>query len=202
MRIMKHDPHPTRRYESCRTPGPAPDGVAGQGPRPPGDRSVVRRRLVAAAHRPPPGLPPAHQPRRPQGLPRPWPAGVVARPPRTQTGPAAAADRHRRLAPAARPGTHLDQPPTQCGPGRAGHRTRATPGTPLPPAPQGRLPPHRLDRGPQAGPGQGRAGQAGPGRLEKKRVPAACSCTTSTSAASRRRCRPATVGCCPANGSG
>jgi hypothetical protein len=29
MCIMKHDPHPTRRYDSCRTPGPAPDDAAG-----------------------------------------------------------------------------------------------------------------------------------------------------------------------------
>src|SRR5262249_30308110 len=118
MRIMKHDPHPTRRYDSCRSPGVAPGSAAGQGARPPGDRPALRRRLVAAAHRPAPGLPPAHQPRRPQGLPRPRPAGPLARAAGARAGRAAAAGGRRGPAPLAGPGAHLDQPPAQRRPDR------------------------------------------------------------------------------------
>ena len=88
------------------------------------------------------------------------------------------------------------------GPRRAGHRPGAQAGPPPSEADEGRLPPHRLDPEAQAGPGQGRASRPHPGQPQGEGGRrASWSCTTSTSAASRRRCRSATAGPCRGSGS-
>jgi serine/threonine protein kinase len=82
MRTMLHDPHPTRRRYPFRTPGAAANGLAADGPRPPGDGPALRRRLVTAAHRRPPASLPADRPQGLARLPPPRAAGLPTRPPR------------------------------------------------------------------------------------------------------------------------
>src|SRR5262245_8396129 len=167
MRIMLHDPHPTRRRHARRTASFASYRPVRYRPRPPGDDLALRRRLVAATHGPPSRLPPAHRPRRPQGLSRTWPRRPAAPTPRAAAKPATPPIRHRPAHRLPRPRTHLDQPAA----GRSvAVRDRPEPASsaPLPGLAQSPLPPHRVDRSAQAGPRQGSAGQAGLGRLEKK----------------------------------
>src|SRR5262249_20334542 len=65
LRIMIHDPHPTRRCYPHRTPPAAPYRPVADSARPLGDGVARRCRLVGPAHRRPPRLPPPHGPRGP-----------------------------------------------------------------------------------------------------------------------------------------
>src|SRR5262245_55807066 len=167
MRIMLHDPNPTRRHDPQRTAPSAAYRPVRDRPRPPGDGPALRRRLVAATHRPAPRLSPAHRPRGPQGLSRPRPGRLATPAPRPPTGPAAPPSRYRPAPRPARPAAHLDQPPAGRGLA-ARHRPQPAPGAALPGLAPGPLPPHGADGPAQAGPRPGGAGQAGPGRLAKK----------------------------------
>src|SRR5262249_36552282 len=76
--------HPTRRHHPRRAASLAPHRPVQRRPRPPGDGPALRCRLVAAARRPPSGLPPPHRPRRPHGPPparHRGPAAPTTRPP-------------------------------------------------------------------------------------------------------------------------
>ena len=178
---------PTReRLQALRRQRPP-----GRGPRPPGDGPPVRRRLARRPHRRPPRLRLPHRPRPPQRLPRPGhrrplPAAARARPP---TPPAATrvAGRLRDLLGQDRTWTAAQLAEALRGRGialgprqvrrylrglQAGYRRTAS------------TVKHKQDpaKAARAGPSWATSTTEGRGR-------ARWSCTTSTSAASPRRCR-------------
>lgn len=140
--------------------------------RPPPARDRLEIVLLFEAGWSPPRRPPAPlPPDRPQGPAR-LPAARAAR---LLPGPSRASPQRRtprpdpRFAPRpARAGAHLDLRATGRGPSAARPRAGRPPGAPLPRAAACRLPPHRLDPGAQAGPGEGRARHDRPGRWKKQ----------------------------------
>src|SRR5262249_31752430 len=114
MRIMLHDPYPTRRNNPQRAAELALYQPFQHGPRPPGDDPPVRGRLVATTHRPPSGLSSSHRPRRPQGLSPARHCGLAASATRSPARPPTPSAHHRPAHRTAGPRADLDQPPTRC----------------------------------------------------------------------------------------